>query len=92
MPALLRLLLGLSLLLDISLNTTLGGLAVSAHLVVVSLALIVTHDTSHGTTNDTLGAVSDAAGEIAKLALGLLLLSLEILLATGVLQGLQLLV
>lgn len=89
--ALLSLPLGLGLLLDISLNTTLGGLAVSAHLVVVSLALLVAHDTGHGTTKDTLSTVRDAPGEVAKLALGLLLLSVEVLLATGVLQGLRVL-
>lgn len=80
--------LGLGLLFEIGLDTTLGGLAVGTHLVVVSLALVVAHSAGNGTTDNAFGTVRNAASQIADLALGLLLLSLEVLFAAGLLQTL----
>lgn len=78
----------LSFLLEVCLNTSLLRLAVSTHLVVVFLALVVAHHAGHGTADNTLSTASHATNEIVDLALGLLLLALEVLLATGILERL----
>lgn len=79
----------LSLLLDVVLNTTLAGLALSTKLVVVGLLLLVAGEVGDSTTNSTLDTVADASTEIAELTLGLLVSTLEILLMASLLQGLS---
>lgn len=80
--------LGLGLLLDIVLSTTLLGLALSAHLLVVSLSSLVAGQARDGTTDGALSAVSNAGAKVMKLASGFLLLALKVLLTAGLLQGL----
>ena len=82
------LLLSLSLLLKVVLDTALSGLALSVQLVVVGFALLVAGNVGNGTDNGALDAVADASTKVAELTLGLLLLALEVLLTAGVLQGL----
>lgn len=80
--------LSLSLLLDIVLGTTLLGLALSTHLLVVSLSSLVAGQTRDSTADGTLSTVANTTTEVAELALGLLLLALEVLLTAGFLKGL----
>lgn len=79
----------LSLLLEIVLNTTLAGLALSTKLVVVSLLLLVAGEVGDGATKSTLDTLADASAEITELTLGLLVSTLEILLVASLLQGLS---
>jgi response regulator RpfG family c-di-GMP phosphodiesterase len=81
--------LSLGLLLEVVLNTTLAGLALSTKLVVVSLLFLVAGEVRDGTTKSTLDTVADASAEIAELTLGLLVSTLEILLMASLLQGLS---
>jgi hypothetical protein len=75
-------LLGLSLLLDIVLGTALLCLSLSPHLVVVSLAALVTGQAGDGTADSALSAVAKTSAEILELALSLLLLTLQVLFAS----------
>lgn len=77
--------LSLRLLLDVILGTALLRLALGTHLLVVGLASLVTRDAREGAADGTLGAASEAGAKVAELALGLLLLALEVLLAAGLL-------
>ncbi len=79
----------LALLLDVMLSTALLSLALSPHLIVVCLALLIASEASDGTTDGTLGTVGDTRAKVAKLALGLLLLALKVLLTAGLLEGLS---
>lgn len=79
----------LSLLLEIVLNTTLAGLALSTKLVVVSLLLLVAGEVGDGATKSTLDTLADASAEITELTLGLLVSTFEILLVASLLQGLS---
>ena len=81
--------ISLSFLLEVCLNTTLLCLAVSAHLVVVFLALVIAHHVGHRAANNALSTARHATSKIVELALGLLLLALEVLLATGILERLS---
>lgn len=78
----LGLLIGLSLLLNIVLGTALLGLALSPHLVVVSLTALVAGEAGDGTANSALSAVADTSTKVLELALGLLLLTLQVLFAS----------
>lgn len=82
------LLLSLSLLLKVMLDTALSGLALGVQLVVVGLALLVAGDVGNGAADGALDAITDARTKVVELTLGLLLLALEVLLTAGVLQGL----
>lgn len=73
--------LGLSLLLDVVLGTALLGLAGVVLLLVLSLGGRVAHDAGDSTAHGAGDAVCDARAEVRELALGLLLLALEVLLA-----------
>lgn len=79
---------GLSLLDDVVLGTTLLGLALGTHLLVVSLTVLVTSNARDGASDGALSSVGDAGAVVAKLTLGLLLLALEVLLAAGCLERL----
>lgn len=70
------------------LGTTLLGLALSTELIVVSLTALVASQARDGTANGSLSTVGETRTEVAELALGLLLLALEVLLTTGCLEGL----
>lgn len=84
-----RLLLGLSLLLDIMLSAALLSLAGVVHVLVVLLARLVAGQASDGTTDGALETVADARSVVVELTLGFLLLALEILLATLLLKVLH---
>ena len=71
------------------LDTALLGLALGAHLLVVRLAGLVARDARDGTTDGALDAAGDAGAKVVELALGLLLLALEVLLAAGRLERLD---
>lgn len=71
------------------LSTTLLSLARVVHILVVLLASLVPSQAGNSTANGTLDAVSNAGGIVVQLALGLLLLSFEVLLATLLLKVLQ---
>lgn len=76
-------LVGLGLLEDIVLDATLLSLALSTHLFVVGLSSVVAGDARNGTSNGSLDTTSNTAAKVGQLALSLLLLTLEVLLATG---------
>lgn len=82
-------LLGLGLLRDVVLGSTLLGLANIVLLLVVNLSGLVACDAGNGAAESARDTVSDTATQVANLALGLLLLALEVLLATGLLQALS---
>lgn len=79
---------GIGLLLQVSLHAAQLSLAVGTHLVVVLLARIITCQTSDSAAECALDAAANTARKITKLALGLLLLALQVLLASGVLEAL----
>jgi hypothetical protein len=81
-------LLSLNLLLEIVLDTTLLGLAVSAHLLIVCLTILVARDARNSATDCALGTAGNALTEIGDLSSGLLLLALKVLFAAGGFQGL----
>lgn len=83
-------LLGLSigLLLDVVLGTALLGLAGVVLLLVLGLGGRVAGDTGDGAAHGTRDAVCDAGAEVRELALGLLLLALEVLVSALALQRL----
>ena len=78
--------LSLCLLRDIVLGTTLPRLASVMLMLVLGLLAVVAGKTSNRAANRAGDAVSHARCVVADLALGLLLLSLEVLLAAGLLQ------
>lgn len=80
--------LSLGLLLDVVLGTALLGLAGVVLLLVLGLGGRVAGDTSDGAAHGSGDTVCDAGAKVGQLALGLLLLALEVLLATRGLQGL----
>jgi hypothetical protein len=80
--------LSLSLLLDIVLDTTLTGLALGTELVVVSLLLLVAGEVGDGASDSTLNTVTDTRSQVTELTLSLLVASLKVLLTTLLLQGL----
>lgn len=82
--------LSLSLLLDVVLGTALLGLAGVVLLLVLGLGARVTRDAGDGAAHGAGDAVCDARAEVRELALGLLLLALEVLLAALGLQRLLL--
>ena len=57
-------------------------------LLVVDLALLVSRKARDGTTNGALGTVAQPVAVVANLALCFLLLALEVLLTSGLLQRL----
>lgn len=79
-------LLSLGLLLNIVLGTALLSLARVVETLVVCLTSLVTGETSDGTTNSALDTVADARSIVVELALSLLLLTLEVLFTTLLLQ------
>jgi hypothetical protein len=85
---LLGVLLGLGLLEDVVLSTALLGLALVVLALVLVLGTLVAGQASHGAADGTGDTVANAAGVVVDLALGLLLLTLEVLLATSLLQAL----
>jgi hypothetical protein len=82
-------LLSFNLLLEVVLDATLLGFAVSAHLLIVCLTFLVARDARESATESTLGTASNAFTEIGDLASGLLLLALKVLFAAGGFQGLS---
>lgn len=80
--------LSLSLLLNVVLGTALLGLASVVLLLVLGLGGRVASDAGDGATHSSGDAICDARAEVRQLALGLLLLALEVLLATLGLQRL----
>ena len=68
------------------LSTALPGLALVVEVLVVLLARLVAGEASNGAADSALNAVADAGGVVVQLALGLLALALEVLLATLLLQ------
>ena len=85
-PSSLEVLLSLRLLRDIVLGTTLPRLAGIMLMFILGLLAAVAGETSNRAANSAGDAVSHARCVVADLTLGLLLLSLEVLLATGLLQ------
>lgn len=71
------------------LGTTLLSLADIVLLLVLGPSRGVTSDAGESTADSARNTVSNAGAEVVQLALGLLLLALEVLLATGLLQGLD---
>lgn len=71
----------LSLLLNVRLGTTLQRLAGIVLLLVFGLSSLITREASDSTTNGASDTVADASTQVRELAAGLLLLSLEVLLA-----------
>lgn len=80
------LLLGISLLLNVVLSTTLLRLARVVQTLVVLLASLVTSKASDGAADGSLDTVANARSVIVELALGFLRLTLKILLATLLLE------
>lgn len=78
--------IGLGLLLELRLDTSLGGLARVALLLVVGLGLLVSEQTSTSTADSTSDAVRDALAALLDLTSGLLLLAVHVLLAALLLQ------
>lgn len=76
----------LGLFLKVGLHATLLRLAFVMERVVVSLAFLVACESGNGTADSALDAVADARAKVAQLATSLLLLTLEVLLTTGVLK------
>jgi hypothetical protein len=83
-----RLLLSFGLLLKVVLDTALLGLALGVLLVVDSLLVGIASQAGNGTTDGALDAVANARAEVVELALGLLLLALEVLLTASLLERL----
>jgi hypothetical protein len=84
------LVLGLSLLENVVLDTALLGLAFGTQLLEVGLTLLVASQSADSAANCSVGSVRDTGAEVAKLALGLLLLTLKVLLSSRGLQRLEL--
>ena len=82
------LLLSLCLLLDVVLSSALLRLARVVLLLILELSIAIARETGHGAADRPGQAVAHATSEVVELALGLLLLALEVLVATGLLQGL----
>lgn len=82
------LVVGLGLLLNIHLSTTLLCLALVVQLLVACLAFLVSRQARDGTANRALGSVAQSVTEVANLALCFLLLALEVLLTSRLLQRL----
>lgn len=80
--------LGLSGLLEIVLDATLLSLALGTLLIISSLLLLVASEGSDSAAEGALDTVADARAKVVELTLGLLVLSLEVLLAAGLLQRL----
>lgn len=80
--------LGLGLLLDIMLGPALLSLALSAHLLVVSLASLIASQPADSAADGTLGSVAHTVAQVRELTPGLLLLTLTVLLTAGLLEGL----
>lgn len=78
----------LRLLLDIGLSTALLCLAGVVLLLVLGLSGLVARDASDSSADGAADAVGGAGAEVGELALGLLLLTLEVLLAARVLERL----
>lgn len=76
----------LSLLLDVVLSAALLGLADIVLLLVLGLPNAVPSQTGEGISSGTGGAIGYARGEVGYLSLGLLLLALEVLLTSGLLE------
>lgn len=68
------------------LNTALLSLALSTQLLEVRLTLLVASQSADSAADCAVGSVRDTGAEVAKLALGLLLLTLKVLLSS---RGLQ---
>lgn len=81
--------LGVGLLLNVVLSTSLASLSLSMKLIVVSLTLTVTSQAGNGTANGALDTVTDTRTKVVELTLGLLLTAIEVLLTTRLLQGLD---
>lgn len=79
------LVVGLCLLLNVVLGTTLLRLALIVQLLVVCLAFLVSSETSDSAANSSLDTVSHAMAVVVQLALCLLLLALEVLLTSRLL-------
>lgn len=85
---LLELVLGIGLLQDVVLGTTLAGLAGVVLVLVLLLGGSVASHAGEGSTDSAGDTVTNTLGVVVDLALGLLLLTLEVLLATGLLKTL----
>jgi hypothetical protein len=83
-----RLLLSLSLLLNIHLRTTLCRLASIMHSLVMSLARLVTRKARESTSNTSLETIGHTIAEVAHLSLRFLCLTLLVLASTFLLQPL----
>jgi len=70
------------------LGPALLGLALVVLLLVLALRRRVARHAGHGAAERAAHAVRDARAKVVELALGLLLLALEVLLAAGLLEGL----
>ena len=80
--------LSLGLLLDVVLGTALLSLALSAHLLVVSLASLIASQPADSAADGTLGTVTHTVTEVRELPPSLLLLTFAVLLTAGLLEGL----
>lgn len=72
----------LSLLLDVRFSATLQRLAGVVLLLVLSLGSLISREAGDSTADSSGDTVTNAGAQVGKLAAGLLLLSLEVLLAT----------
>jgi hypothetical protein len=70
------------------LSATLAGLALVMLLLVLVLGTSVARQARHGSADTTGKTVGSTCGVVANLAVGFLLLALQVLLATGLLQTL----
>lgn len=77
---------GAPYLVKIKLNPSLSALALVVHVVVLLLAHAVTSDACDASPQCSLDSIADALPKVAQLALGLLTLTLEVLLATLLLE------
>jgi len=84
-----HLLLNLGLLLDVVLSTPLLRLAGVMLMLILGLLGAVSRQACDGTSDGACNPISCPRGEVANLATSLLLLSLKVLLTSGLLQVLQ---
>lgn len=77
-----------SLLVQVQLDSTLSRLALVVHVLIFGLLSAVTCQGGHRTTDGTLSTITDTLSEIGQLTLSFLSLTLEVLIATLLLEAL----
>lgn len=80
--------IGPSYLVKLNLNTTLSALPFVMHVVVLGLGSSITSEPGNTSTHSALNAVTDALSQICQLTLSFQALSLQVLIATLLLEAL----